>query len=151
MNQCRKRVPAVGVWVPISIWLYLHKYDGEGNGNPLQYSCLENPVDRGASWAAVHGVTQSQTRLKRLSSSSSSSISMKWKCQSLSCVLFFVTPWTVARQDALYMELLRQEYWSGQSFSSPGNLPYPGIEPWSPALQADSLPCKPPGKPPAWV
>ena len=40
---------------------------GEGNGNPLQYSCLENPVDRGAWWAAVHRVTQSRTRLKRLS------------------------------------------------------------------------------------
>ena len=39
---------------------------GEGNGNPLQYSCLENPVGRGAWWAAVHRVTQSQTRLKRL-------------------------------------------------------------------------------------
>ena len=42
---------------------------GEGNGNPLQYSCLENPRDRGAWWAAVHGVAQSRTRLKRLSSS----------------------------------------------------------------------------------
>ena len=40
---------------------------GEGNGNPLQSSCLENPLDRGAWWAAVHGVAQSQTRLKRLS------------------------------------------------------------------------------------
>ena len=40
---------------------------GEGNGNPLQYSCLENSVDRGAWWAAVHGVAQTQTRLKRLS------------------------------------------------------------------------------------
>ena len=45
---------------------------GEGNGNPLQCSCLENPRDGGAWWAAVSGVTQSQTRLKRLSSSSSS-------------------------------------------------------------------------------
>ena len=44
---------------------------GEGNGTPLQYSCLENPRDRGAWWAAVSGVAQSQTRLKRLSSSSS--------------------------------------------------------------------------------
>ena len=44
---------------------------GEGNGNPLQRSCLENPGDRGAWWAAIYGVTQSQTRLKRLSSSSS--------------------------------------------------------------------------------
>ena len=45
---------------------------GEGNGNPLQCSCLENPRDRGALWAAVSGVAQSRTRLKRLSSSSSS-------------------------------------------------------------------------------
>ena len=42
---------------------------GEGNGNPLQCSCLENPRDRGAWWAAVYGVAQSRTRLKRLSSS----------------------------------------------------------------------------------
>ena len=45
---------------------------GEGNGNPLQCSCLENPRDGGAWWAAVYGVAQSQTRLKRLSLSSSS-------------------------------------------------------------------------------
>ena len=43
---------------------------GEGNGNPLQCSCLENPRDRGAWWAAVYGVTQSRTQLKWLSSSS---------------------------------------------------------------------------------
>ena len=43
---------------------------GEGNGSPLQCSCLENPRDRGASWAAVYGVAQSRTRLKWLSSSS---------------------------------------------------------------------------------
>ena len=47
---------------------------GEGNGNPLQCSCLENPRDSGTWWAAVYGVAQSHTRLKRLSSSSSSSI-----------------------------------------------------------------------------
>src|SRR5574337_1206824 len=46
---------------------------GEGNGNPLQCSCLENPRDGGAWWAAVYGVAQGRTRLKRLSSSSSSS------------------------------------------------------------------------------
>ena len=46
---------------------------GEGNGNPLQYSCLENPRDVGAWWAAIYGVAQSRTRLKQLSSSSSSS------------------------------------------------------------------------------
>ena len=47
---------------------------GEGNGNPLQCSCLENPRDGGAWWAAVYGVTRGWTRLKRLSSSSSSNI-----------------------------------------------------------------------------
>ena len=46
-------------------------HNGEGNGNPLQCSCLENPRDGGAWWAAVYGVAQSRTRLKRLSSSSS--------------------------------------------------------------------------------
>ena len=45
---------------------------GEGNGNPLQYSCLENPRDRGAWWAAVYGVTQRRTQLIRFSSSGSS-------------------------------------------------------------------------------
>ena len=49
---------------------------GERNGNPLQCACLENPRDGGAWWAAISGVAQSQTQLKRLSSSSSSSI--KW-------------------------------------------------------------------------
>ena len=42
---------------------YSHLTIGEGNGTPLQYSCLENPMDGGAWWAAVHGVTKSQTRL----------------------------------------------------------------------------------------
>ena len=51
---------------------------GEGNGNPLQYSCLENPMDRGAWWAAVYGVEQSWTRLKWLSSSSSTTECLKW-------------------------------------------------------------------------
>ena len=40
--------------------LGLERSPGEGNGNPLQYSCLENPMDKGAWWAAVHGVTKSQ-------------------------------------------------------------------------------------------
>ena len=64
----------------------------------------------------------------------------------LSHVQLCVTPWTVACQAPLSMEFSRQEYRSGLSFPSPGDLPNPGIEPWSPALQADSLPCEPPGK-----
>ena len=58
-------------------WLPFHfslSCIGEGNGNPLQCSCLENPRDGGAWWAAVYGVTQSWTRLKRLSSSSTEGI-----------------------------------------------------------------------------
>ena len=42
----------------------LGRCPGEGNGNPLQYSCLENPMDGGAWWATVHGVTKSQTQLR---------------------------------------------------------------------------------------
>ena len=94
---------------------------GEGNGNPLQCSCLENPRDGGPWWAAVYGVTQSRTRLKWLSSGSSSSI------QSI--------------------EFSRPEYWSGWPFPSPGDLPNLGIKPRSPTLQADSLPTEPPEKP----
>ena len=48
----------------------MHAYIGEGNGNPLQYSCLENPRDREAWWAAIYGVAQNWTWLKRLSSNS---------------------------------------------------------------------------------
>ena len=59
-----------------SIW------HGEGNGNPLQCSCLENPRDGGAWWVAVYGVAQSRTRLKWLSSSTSSSMHA-----------FFYSPW----------------------------------------------------------
>ena len=53
---------------------------GEGNGNPLQCSCLENPRDGGAWWAAVYGFAQSRTRLKRLSSSSSSTLHIVHAC-----------------------------------------------------------------------
>ena len=54
------------------VFVKTHVTVGEGNGTPLQYSCLENPMDGGAWQAAVHGVARSRTRLKRLSSSSSS-------------------------------------------------------------------------------
>ena len=54
-------------------------------------------------------------------------------------------PWTVSHQAPLSVELSRQEYWSGLPFSSLGDVPNPGIEPGSPALQADALPSEPPG------
>ena len=59
--------------------------------------------------------------------------------KSLNRVRLFATPWTVARQAPLSMGFSRQESWSGLSFPSPGDLPNPGIELASPALQADRL------------
>ena len=56
-------------------------------------------------------------------------------------------PWTVVYQAFLSMGFFRKEYWSGLPFPSPGNLPDPGIKRRSPALQADTLPSEPPGKP----
>jgi len=73
----RRSLVGCGPWGHIKSdtteWLHFHfslSCIGEGNGNPLQCSCLENPRDGGAWWAAVYGVTQSWTRLKQLSSSS---------------------------------------------------------------------------------
>ena len=65
--------------------------------------------------------------------------------KSLSRVRLFVIPLTVIYQASLSMGFSRQEYWSGLPFPSPGDLPDPGIEPRSPALQADALPSEPPG------
>ena len=90
---------------------------------------------------------------------------VKVKVKSLSRVRLFVTPWTVAHQAppsmgfskqeywsglpflSSSMGFSRQEYWSGLPFPSPGDLPNPGIEPGSPAFQADVLTSEPPGKP----
>ena len=74
-------------------------------------------------------------------------VSMKVKVKSLSRVRLFATPWTVAYQAPPSMGFSRQECWSGLPFPPPGDLPDPGIEPGSPALQADALPSEPPGKP----
>ena len=82
---------------------------GEGNGKQLQCSCLENPRDGGAWWAAIYGVAQSWTQLKRLSSSSSRLLCLRDSPSK-----------------------------NTGSVSSPGNLPDPGIEPRSLALWADS-------------
>ena len=71
---------------------------------------------------------------------------LKVKVKSLSHVQLFATLWTVACQAPLSMGFSRQEYWSGVPFPSPGDLPNPGIEPRSPALQADALSSEPPNK-----
>ena len=68
---------------------------------------------------------------------------VKVKVKSLSHVLLFATPWTVANQAPLSMGFSRQEYWRGLPFPSPGNLPNPDIKPTAPELHADSLPAEP--------
>ena len=106
---------------------------GEGNGNPLQCSCLENPRVRGAWWAAVSGVAQS--RLKRRSSSSieiylspyaTQIASGKLLCNTGSSAQRSVTPWTIAHHAPLSMGFPGQEYWSGLPCPPPGALPDPG-------------------------
>ena len=97
------------------IWRHPRRSPGGGHGNPLQYSCLENPMDRGAWWAAVHSVTKSLTWLKQLSTHTHTlvhthththnHVKLKSYCissvQSLSVVRLFVTPWTETRQASL--------------------------------------------------
>ena len=73
------------------------------------------------------------------------------KGKSLSRVWLFATPWAIAYQAPPSMEFSSQEYCSGLPFPSPGDLPDPGIEPWSPALQADALLSEPPGKPRQYI
>ena len=89
---------------------------GEEYGNPLQCSCLENPRDGGVWWAAIYGVAQSRTWLKRLSSSSSSNLQSKQYVLLLSCfnhIQLCATLWAVAGLPPLSTGFSRQEYWSG--------------------------------------
>ena len=82
-------------------WLHFHfsfSCIEEGNGNPLQYSCLENPGDRGAWWDAVYGVTQGQTQLKWLRSSSSS--------RSLKCSSSSLLPWQLTVLSQSFVALI---------------------------------------------
>ena len=73
---------------------------------------------------------------------------LKVKVKSVSRIPLFATPWTVAYEAPPSMEFSRQEYWSGLSFASPGDLPHPGMDPRSPALRCKQmlLPSEPTGK-----
>ena len=110
---------------------------GGGNGNPLQCSCLENPRDGGAWWAAVYGVAQSRTRLKRLSSSSSSSWALglqpEWTHSSqLPWCLYFTLPvmrprdasvsWILSNQAVLEKAFLLRQPKQGSSGPASGFL-----------------------------
>ena len=92
---------------------------------------------------------------KELLSHLKGKVSQKYSCHlACECILshfsrvwLFVTPWMMAHQAPLSMRFSGQEYWSGLPCLPPGDLPDPGIKPWSSALQADSLPSESPGKP----
>ena len=99
---------------------------------------LIKQVDTGSS-----GVS---TKLEGIVCFPDGSVVKKVKVKLLSCVRLSATPWIVAHQAPPSMGFSRQEYWSGLPFPSSGDLSNPGIEPRSPALWADALPSKPPGK-----
>ena len=117
---------------------------GEGNGNPLQYSCLENPMDRGAHQVTVHVVAKrghDWATTTNLSSWFKNWVKYIPKyggrlccLLSLQSCLTLCDPMDYSLQVPLFMGFSRQEYWSGLPFLSPGDLPDPGIEPMSPAL-----------------
>ena len=121
----------------------LGRSPGKGNGNPLQYSCLENSMDKGTC-------KLQSTGSQRDGHDCATSLHLLYlftQVESLSCVRLFANPWTVAHQAPPSMEFTRQEYWSGLPSHSPGDLPDPGIEPRSLALQADALLSEPPENP----
>ena len=107
---------------------------------------LCDPIDGSPPGSPVPGILQART-LEWVAISFSNAWNWKVKVKSLSCVQLLATPWTAAYQAPLPMGFSRQEYWSGLPFPSPGDLPSPGIELWSPTSQADILPSEPPGKP----
>ena len=97
---------------------------------------LCDPID-GSPWGSpIPWILQART-LEWAAISFSNAWKWKVKVKSLSRVRLLATPWTVAYQAPPPMEFSRREYWSGVPFPSPGDLPNPGIEPRSPALQAD--------------
>ena len=108
---------------------------GGGNGNPLQYSCLENSMDRGVWRATVHQVAKSQTQPEWLTFSPST-VLIAQSCPTLCNPTRLFYPWGFSRQ----------EYWSGLPCPPSGDLPNPGIEPWPPFSQVNSLLSEPPGK-----
>ena len=108
----------------LSLFTFMH---GEGNGNPLQCSCLENPGDRGAWWASVCGVAQSRTRLKQIISSSSRQCRRHRRCgfypwvrnipwrremATHSSILAWKTPWTegTGRLQSMGLQRIRHDW-----------------------------------------
>ena len=136
-------------WLPIRLhrpWDSPGKNTGVGCHFPLQYMkvkresevaqsypTLSDPMDCSLPGSSIHGIFQARV--------------LEWGAISCSVVSNSVSPSTIACQTPPCMEFSRQEHWNGKPFPSAGDLPEPGINPESPALQVDSLPSEPPGKP----
>ena len=122
-----------------------HWLNGQGLGE-----LRELVMDREAWHVAVHGGTESRTRLSNWTElnwmDATNILELVLVLSHSSHVQLCDSCWTVALQTPLSMEFTRQVSWSALPFSPPGDLPDPGIESRSPALQADSLPSDPPGK-----
>ena len=131
--------------------LYISIYRYAAAAKSLQ-SCLTlcDPIDSSPPGSPVPGILQART-LEWAAMSFSNARKWKVKVKSLSRVRLLVTPWTAAYQAPPSMGFSRQEYWSGLSFPSPGDLPSLGIEPRSPTLQAENLPTELWGKPSVYV
>ena len=105
-------------------------------------------MDRGAWQATVHGVAKELDTTEQLNNKTAVCTTVNiLKKESESEVTQSCPTLCEAHQAPLSMGFSRQEYWSGLPFPSPGDLPNPGVEPRSPALQADALSSEPPGKP----
>ena len=124
LENCKATCKRINLEHPLTLYTKVNskwiKYRiGEGKGNPLQCSCLENPRDSGAWWAAIYGVAQSRTRLKRLSSSSSRGQG------SLACC----SPWGHKELDTtqqLNIDNNNQDHLHYQ-LRQPSNLVFPGV------------------------
>ena len=107
----------------------LGRSPGEGNGNPLQYPCLENLMDRRAWWAAVHGVAKSRVRLGDEHNTCWPQFTALLLLSCYSHVQLFSTLWIVIRQCPLSMGFSRPEYWMGCHALLQGIFPTQGLNP----------------------
>ena len=141
-------------WIPVnrvdykSEWLLSNAAEGYWN---------QSWIETWVSWWVIHCTVEFARIMARLEGGEQVStffprmsilyvcFSIKW-VKLLSRVPLFRTPWTIAYQAPPSMGFSRQGYWSGLPFPTPGYLPDPGMEPRSPALQADTLPSEPLGK-----
>ena len=111
--------------------------------------CIAWEIQLKILYYIVECCCESSLKSSHCSNNNNKPVIMYSEVKSLSRVQLFATPWTVAYQAPPSMGFSRQKYWSGVPFPFPGDLPDPGIEPWSPAFQADTLTSEPPGK--SWV